>query len=212
MRATRSDDTILEGAFVPDKYIVRVRPPASPAPTPSSWRCSPGRSRCSPTSTSGIAERARDLAIARVKQKTSVAGMTRSMAYHPEVQHRVAEMVLEIEGMIPHVERIAEDWSNGVDHGGQWPAKLVAAKYHCVESALRVVDLAHGRFRGPGHVQSRRTGAALPRRALRPLPSGELDGGPRGHRQDRRSASWARSRVGDRITGRCVQAQQILSR
>jgi alkylation response protein AidB-like acyl-CoA dehydrogenase len=24
MRATRSDDTILEGAFVPDKYIVRV--------------------------------------------------------------------------------------------------------------------------------------------------------------------------------------------
>ena len=25
MRATRSDDTVLEGAFVPDKYIARVR-------------------------------------------------------------------------------------------------------------------------------------------------------------------------------------------
>ena len=61
----------------------------------------------------GIAERARDLAIARVKQKTSVAGMTRSMAYHPEVQHRIAEIVLDIEGMIPHVERIAADWSHG---------------------------------------------------------------------------------------------------
>ncbi len=44
--------------------------------------------------------------------------------------------------MIPHVERIAEDWSNGVDHGGAWPIKLVAAKYHCVEAAKRVVDLA----------------------------------------------------------------------
>ena len=26
MRATRSDDTILEGAFVPDKYVARVLP------------------------------------------------------------------------------------------------------------------------------------------------------------------------------------------
>jgi alkylation response protein AidB-like acyl-CoA dehydrogenase len=36
MRGTRSDDTVLEGVFVPDKYVVRVRPPASPAPTRSS--------------------------------------------------------------------------------------------------------------------------------------------------------------------------------
>ena len=34
----------------------------------------------------GLAERARDLAIERVKKKTSVA-MSRSMAHHPEVQH-----------------------------------------------------------------------------------------------------------------------------
>jgi alkylation response protein AidB-like acyl-CoA dehydrogenase len=101
----------------------------------------------------GIAERARDLVVARVKEKKSVA-MTRSMAYHPEVQHTIAEIVLAIEGMIPHVDRIAEDWSNGVDHGDQWPAKLVAAKYHCVESAFRVVDLAmevsggRGMFKG----------------------------------------------------------------
>jgi hypothetical protein len=37
MRATRSDDTILDGAFVPDKYVIRVRRPgfAGPAPTHS---------------------------------------------------------------------------------------------------------------------------------------------------------------------------------
>jgi alkylation response protein AidB-like acyl-CoA dehydrogenase len=37
-------------------------------------------------------------------------------------------MMIEIEGMIPRADRIAEDWTNGVDHGRLWPAKLVAAK------------------------------------------------------------------------------------
>ena len=101
----------------------------------------------------GLAERARDLAIERIKKKNSVA-MTRSMAYHPEVKHTFAEMMIELEGMIPHADRIAEDWTNGVDHGGMWPAKLVAVKYRCVEGAFRVVDLAmdvsggRGMFRG----------------------------------------------------------------
>ena len=58
------------------------------------------------------------------------------MAYHPEVQHAIAEIVIELEGMIAHADRIAEDWTNGVDHGAMWPAKLVAAKYHCVEGAF----------------------------------------------------------------------------
>jgi len=56
--------------------------------------------------------------------------------------------------MIPHADRIAEDWTSGVDHGPLWPAKLVAVKYRCVEGAFRVVDLAmdvsggRGMFRG----------------------------------------------------------------
>jgi alkylation response protein AidB-like acyl-CoA dehydrogenase len=101
----------------------------------------------------GLAERARDLTIERIQKKNSVA-MTRSMAYHPGVQHTIAEMMIELEGMIPHADRIAEEWSDGVDHGGMWPAKLVAVKYRCVEGAFRVVDLAmdvsggRGMFRG----------------------------------------------------------------
>jgi alkylation response protein AidB-like acyl-CoA dehydrogenase len=142
MRATRSDDTILEGAFVPDKYIARVVGPGFAGAdlfvlAIFAW--------VEPTFGSiylGIADRALDLAIAGVKKKTSVAGLTRSMAYHPGIQHSIAEMTLELEGASPHVERIADDWSNGVDHGGAWPLKLVSAKYHCVESAKKVVDLA----------------------------------------------------------------------
>ena len=64
------------------------------------------------------------------------------MAYHAEVQHRVAEMGLAIEPIEPHLERIAEDWSNGVNHGAAWPAKIFSAKYHAVESSWRIVDLA----------------------------------------------------------------------
>ena len=142
MRATRSDDTVLEGAFVPDKYIVRVRPPGFAGADAFILAMFAWAEPLFANIYIGLAERARDLAIARVKQKTSVAGMTRSMAYHPEVQHRIAEIVLAIEGMIPHVERIAADWSQGVDHGEQWAAKLVAVKYHCVESAFRAVDIA----------------------------------------------------------------------
>ena len=32
------------------------------------------------------------------------------MTYHPEMQHGVAEMVLDLEAMGPHLERVAEDW------------------------------------------------------------------------------------------------------
>lgn len=142
MRATRSDDTILEGAFVPDRYIARVLPVGFAGADLFvlgifAW------AQCTFANVYvGVAQRARDLSIAGVKRKTSVAGITRTMAHHPEVQHSVAEMTLELEAMVPHVDKIAEDWSNGVDHGGEWPSKLVAAKYRCVEGAKRVVDLA----------------------------------------------------------------------
>ncbi len=142
MRATSSHDTVIEGAFVPDKYIARVVPPDFAGAdlfvlAVFVW--------AEPTFGSiylGLAERALDLAVASVQNKTSVAQVTRTMAYHPGVQHNIAEMVLALDGASAHVERVADDWSNGVDHGGMWPAKLVSAKYHAVEAAKLVVDRA----------------------------------------------------------------------
>jgi alkylation response protein AidB-like acyl-CoA dehydrogenase len=63
-------------------------------------------------------------------------------------------MTLEIESMRPHIDRIADDWSTGVNHGGEWPAKIVAAKYHCVEGAKKVVDLAMDVSGGAGMFKS----------------------------------------------------------
>jgi len=45
---------------------------------------------------------------------------------------------------------VAREWSQGVDHGPVWALKLVALKYHCTESAKRVVDLAMTMSGGTG--------------------------------------------------------------
>ena len=142
MRATRSDDTIIDGAFVPDKYIPRVVPAGLAGADAFvlgvfGW--------AQPTFANiyiGIAERALELAVADARKKTSVAMDGRSMAYNPMIQWEIAEMAIELDSITAHAERIADDWSNGVDHGGLWPAKLVSAKYKAVEGAKRIVDLA----------------------------------------------------------------------
>ena len=142
MRATRSDDTILDGVFADDGHIARVVP-AGLAGADNfvlgifAW--------AEPTFANiyySIAQRAFDISVESVKRKSSVAMGDRSMAYNPMYQHVLADMFLELEAVGAHADRIADDWSNGVDHGGLWPAKLVSLKYHATESAKKVVDMA----------------------------------------------------------------------
>lgn len=139
MRATRSDDTILDGAFVPDRYIGRVLPAGAAGMDAFVLGIFAWGLMGFGNVYYGMARRALDLTVEAVKRKTSL-GVTRSMAYHPGVQHGIAQMVLELEGIGPHLERVAQDWSEGVDHGSDWVVKIVAAKHHAVESSWRVVD------------------------------------------------------------------------
>jgi len=140
MRATRSDDTVLENAFVPDRYIARVVPAGAAGVDPFVLAVFAWALMGFGNVYYGLAKRALDQSIAAVKNKGSLA-LSRSMAYHPEVQHAIADMVIELESIGPHLDAVAEDWSNGVDHGAQWPSKIFAAKYHAVEGSWRVVDL-----------------------------------------------------------------------
>ena len=141
MRATRSDDTVLDGAFVPDRYIVR-RIAAGAAGMDAfvlgvfAWALMGFGNVYY-----GLARRALDLTVETVKKKTSI-GLSRSMAYHAGVQHLVAQMVLDLEAIEPHLDRVAEEWSAGVDHGPAWVVKIIAAKHHAVEGSWRVVDRA----------------------------------------------------------------------
>ena len=138
MRATRSDDTVLEGAFVPDKYVARVVPAGAAGVDPFVLGIFAWALLNFGNVYYGLATRVKNIIVDYLKTKTSVA-MTRPMTYHAEVQHGIAEIVLELESIGPHLEAIARDWSEGVQHP-DWPVKIVAAKYHAVEGAFRVVD------------------------------------------------------------------------
>jgi alkylation response protein AidB-like acyl-CoA dehydrogenase len=156
MRATRSDDTVLENAFVPDRYIARVVPAGAAGIDPFVLSVFAWALMGFGNVYYGLAKRALDQSISAVKSKGSLA-LSRSMAYHPEIQHAIAEMVIELESIGPHLETVAEDWSNGVDHGARWPSKIFAAKYRAVEGSWRVVDLGldvtggTGIFRSAGY-------------------------------------------------------------
>jgi alkylation response protein AidB-like acyl-CoA dehydrogenase len=141
MRATRSDDTILDGAFIPDRYVARVVPAGAAGIDHFVLAVLAWALVGFGNIYYGMARRALDMTLDSVKKKKSVA-LSRSMAYHPEVQHAVAEMGIELESVEPHLDRIASDWASGAPHGAMWPAKIFAAKYHAVESSWRVVDKA----------------------------------------------------------------------
>ena len=140
MRATRSDDTALDNVFVPDHYVARIVPAGGAGVDHFVLAVFAWALMGFANIYYGLAKRALEQSIASAKSKNSLA-LSRSMAYHPEVQHAIAEMVIELESIEPHLESVAEDWSNGVDHGAQWPAKIFAAKYRAVEGSWRVVDL-----------------------------------------------------------------------
>jgi alkylation response protein AidB-like acyl-CoA dehydrogenase len=141
MRATRSDDTILEGVFVPDRYIGRVVPAGAAGIDRFVLAVFAWALLGFGNIYYGLARRAHAMTLESVKSKRSLA-LSRSMAYHAEVQHTVAEMTLALDTIEPHLERVATDWSEGVDHGAAWPKEIFSAKHHAVESSWKVVDLA----------------------------------------------------------------------
>lgn len=150
MRATQSHDTLLEGLLVPERYIPRILPVGLAGADLFVLAIFVWSQLTFGSIYLGIADRARDLAIAAAKRRTSVAYAGHSMAYNPMVQYAAAEMTLALEAATATVERVAHDWVTGVDHGGAWASKLVGTKYIAVEAAQKVVDLAMDMVGGSG--------------------------------------------------------------
>ncbi|MDB5045980.1 MAG: acyl-CoA dehydrogenase, partial [Deinococcus sp.] len=154
MRATRSDDTVLNDVFIPDSQVVRVLPADWAGADAFVLNVFAWALLNFASIYAGCAERAFDLTVQSVTKKTSVAMGGATMAHNPMVQHLVAEMALELETLLPHLERITGDWSSGVNHGSLWPSKIVAAKCRAVQGARRVLNLGldvmggSGAFRG----------------------------------------------------------------
>ena len=155
--ATRSDDTVLENAFVPDRYIARVVPAGAAGIDPFVLGVFAWALMGFGNVYYGLAKRALELSISSVKSK----GSLRSLAFHgvsPGDPTRHCRY-----GHRTRVHRTTSgddsprtgptEWVNGA----HWPAKIFAAKYRAVEGAWRVVDLGlevtggNGIFRSAGY-------------------------------------------------------------
>jgi alkylation response protein AidB-like acyl-CoA dehydrogenase len=149
MRATVSNDTILDKTFIPDEQVSLV----CPAGFAGAGLFQLGIFAWGLLGFAGVysavAHRTFDDTVSRMHDRSSIA-LTRSMAYHPEVQHYIAEMRIALEAIDAHLDRVCDDWSNGVDHGMDWPVKLVSCKYDVVNRAWGVVDTAFDLTGGSG--------------------------------------------------------------
>lgn len=141
VRATRSDDTLLEGAVAEAPYVTRVLPAGPPVDPFIDGIFS---SALPPIAAVyyGIARRAFDLAVAGTHARTSSALGGETRAHIPLNQYLVSQAAIELDSIWALLDRITHEWADGVNHGPAWPAKLLAAKQHAVDGARRVVDLS----------------------------------------------------------------------
>jgi alkylation response protein AidB-like acyl-CoA dehydrogenase len=140
MRATQSQDTVLDRAFVADENIVLVCPAGFAGAGMFQVGVFAWALMGFATVYLGAAKRAFDITIDKMPKRTSVA-LTRSMAHHPEVQHNVSEMRISIDACEALLEKVTTDWATGVPHA-DWPVRLVGARHFIINQAYDVVDRA----------------------------------------------------------------------
>jgi alkylation response protein AidB-like acyl-CoA dehydrogenase len=140
MRATQSQDTVLDRAFVPDELVAVVCPAGFAGAglfhvSIFAWALMGFASVYL-----GAARRAFDITVAKMPTRTSVA-LTRSMAHHPQVQHHVSAMRMAYDAAEALLERTTHDWATGVGHE-DWPVRIVGARQVVINNAFDIVDRA----------------------------------------------------------------------
>lgn len=141
VRATRSDDTALDGAVAGSDRIVGLQrvgaePPAYVANIFGWVLPLLGNVYY------GIARRALDLAIDNATRRRSLALGGQPQAHKPVVQAAIADAEIKLDAVQAQLDRVADDWHRGADHGNQWNLKLFAAKEFATQTAREVVDSA----------------------------------------------------------------------
>jgi alkylation response protein AidB-like acyl-CoA dehydrogenase len=140
MRATQSQDTVLDGLFVPDELVPLVCPAGFAGAGPFQLGIFAWALLGFASTYLGAAKRAFDLTTETMPKRSSIA-LTNSMAHHPEVQHNVAEMRIAYDAAEALLEKTASDWTNGVEHA-DWPVRLVGARYFVITQSYEIVDRA----------------------------------------------------------------------
>jgi alkylation response protein AidB-like acyl-CoA dehydrogenase len=148
MRATQSQDTVLEKAFVPDAQIALVCPAGFAGAGLFQVGIFAWGLMGFAGTYLGAAKRAYDMTVEAMPRRGSIA-LTNSMAHHPEVQHNVAAMRIAYDAAEAMLERTAHDWATGVEHP-DWPVRLVATRQFVINSAFDIVDRAMDLTGGAG--------------------------------------------------------------
>ncbi|MDA1104552.1 MAG: acyl-CoA/acyl-ACP dehydrogenase [Gemmatimonadetes bacterium] len=150
MRATRSDDTILEGAFIPTEDVAYVLPAGGAGMNLFVLGIFAWAETTFSSIYLGLAERAKDIAAERISSKSSMAIASGAYKHHPEYQHTFAEMMMDLDAGAALVERYAAEWDAEIGDAGNWeperPFKFawrsVSMKHQATHAAFRVVDRA----------------------------------------------------------------------
>ncbi len=150
MRATRSDDTILDGAFVADSAIARVIPAGAAGMDLFVLGIFAWALVGFANVYFGIAERMLELTIDYVKDKKSMGLASGTYAHHPATQHNIAEMIMLLDSMEAQIDSVAEGYAASVLEAGSWGpmdaptwvSKIVSVKQTVSKNALKVADLA----------------------------------------------------------------------
>lgn len=140
MRATQSHDTVLHDVFVPDELCPVVCPAGFAGAGLFHVAIFGWALMGFAAVYQGMARRAYDLTVERVPNRTSLA-LSRSMAYHPEVQHNVADMRIAIDAAQALLDRTCHDWAIGVDDP-LWPVRFVATRSFVIDQAIATVGRA----------------------------------------------------------------------
>jgi alkylation response protein AidB-like acyl-CoA dehydrogenase len=147
MRATASHDLLIQDCWVPEQACVGLRAPGDAdvgANVILSWFC------CSVASVYlGVAQAAANFAIDWARTKKPVL-FDRPIGHFPGVQFHVAEMEVELQAARALVHETAREWMAGGLRRREDLARIVLAKYHATNAAVRVVDTAMSIVGAPG--------------------------------------------------------------
>ncbi|AMM20821.1 acyl-CoA dehydrogenase [Frondihabitans sp. PAMC 28766] len=140
MRGTQSHTTRLTGAVAPASRIVRTLP-VGPSADPLVFGIFAAFETLIAAVYRGIARRAVALAVAAAAGRSS-RRTGQPLAADPVVRWRMADLWVDVDGLEPQIDRVAQDLDALVDHGGDWFPRLVALKLRSTSIAQSVVDRA----------------------------------------------------------------------
>ena len=140
MRATQSQDTVLDKAFCPDELCPVVCPIGFAGAGPFHVGIFAWALMGFASVYYGAAKRAFDITVEKMPKRTSVA-LTNSMAHHPEVQHNVAKMRMALDAAEALLDKTTADWAAGAEYE-DWPVRFVSTRQTVINNAFDVVDRA----------------------------------------------------------------------